>query len=464
MNLVSARSQPVDFSTPLNSSQQEAVRFALSAEDVAVLHGPPGTGKTTTVVELVVQAVARGDKVLACAPSNTAVDNLLERLVANGQRVVRLGHPARVGPGLREYTLDVMVESHENLRLVRDIIREADALYRKADRYTRAKPPPGARQEMRREARQLKADARMLERQAVDHVLDRADVVCATTTLDDEVIGKRQFDLAVIDEACQTTEPGCWVPLLRADRVVLAGDHCQLPPTVISAQALREGFNRSLPERLVERYGHKVSRRLDVQYRMHEHIMRFSSDQFYDGTLQADETVRSHLLSDLPNISAELPSNEPVTFIDTAGAGWDEELEPDGESRRNPAEAQLILRRVKELQDAGLDAQHIAVIAPYAAQVRWLRESYSGEELEIDTVDGFQGREKEAVLISLVRSNPNGEIGFLSDTRRMNVALTRARRRLIIVGDSSTLGGHDFYRALLEYIESIGGYHSVWEE
>ncbi len=207
-----------EFSGSLNASQQAAIRFALSAEDVAIIHGPPGTGKTTTVVELIRQAIVREEKVLACAPSNTAVDNLLQRLAAANLRVVRLGHPARVEIGLREHTLDVMVENHENMRWVRDLMREAETLYRKASRYTRAKPAPGQRQEMRRQAKQLKADARTLERQAINHVLDQADVVCATATFDEEVLGDRQFDLAVIDEASQSTEPGCWIPLLRQPR------------------------------------------------------------------------------------------------------------------------------------------------------------------------------------------------------------------------------------------------------
>ncbi len=453
-----------DFSATLNPSQQEAIRFALSAEDVAVIHGPPGTGKTTTVSELICQEVARGNKVLACAPSNTAVDNLLERLIAAGQRAVRLGHPARVAAGLREHTVDVMVEDHDNMPVVRDMLREAEGLFRKADRYTRAKPPPGARQEMRREAKQLRSDARLLERQAVNHILDRADILCATTTVDEAILGDRQFDVAVIDEACQCTEPSCWVPLLRSQRIVMAGDHCQLPPTVISKEAAREGFGRSCLERLVDLYGKQITRQLIVQYRMHGDIMQFSSNRFYDGQLQADETVRGHLLSHLSHVTADLLTGEPVTFIDTAGADYDEELEPDGESRLNPSEGQLVLRKVQQLNDAGLDARDIAVIAPYAAQVRWLREHCESDALEVDTVDGFQGREKEAVVISLVRSNRNGEIGFLADTRRMNVALTRARRKLIIVGDSATLASHEFYSTLLEYLESISAYHTVWEE
>ena len=448
----------------LNDSQREAIRFALSAEDVAVIHGPPGTGKTTSVVEFIRQAVARGEKVLACAPSNTAVDNLLERLAAAGQRVVRVGHPARVKEVLREHTLDALVADHENMRLVRELLRNAESLYQKADRFTRAKPARGAKQDMRREARELKAESRQLERQAINHVLDGADVICATTAIDDVVLGDRQFDWVVVDEACQTTEAACWIPLTRGQRVLLAGDHCQLPPTVISKEAAQEGLARSMMQRLVETHGAAITRQLNVQYRMHEDIMRFSSAQFYAETLIADESVRRHRLADLPGVESSPLTEEPTAFIDTAGADYDEEAELDGSSRCNPAEGRLVLLKVQQLVEAGVPPGDIAVIAPYAAQVRWLRERAADPAIEIDTVDGFQGREKEAVVISLVRSNRQGEIGFLADTRRMNVALTRARRKLIVIGDSATIGGHAFYAALLDYFQAVGGYHTVWEE
>ena len=454
----------IEFTTTLDSSQQAAVRFGLSAKDVALIHGPPGTGKTTTVVELICQAVARGDKVLACAPSNTAVDNLLERLAANGQNVVRVGHPARVLEALRRHTLDAMVESHEVMHLVRDMMKDAEKLFRKAGRFTRGRPAPGAKQQWRREARELKSQARMLEKDAVNRVLDTADVICATATFDEDVIGHRHFDLAVIDEACQSTEPGCWGPLLMADKLILAGDHCQLPPTVLSDEASREGFKVSLLERLIETYGDGVHRRLDVQYRMHEDIMRFSSDCFYDGSLIAHESVKGHLLSDDEDYETDVIDASPITFIDTAGADYSEELEPDGLSKRNPQEASLVVKKVEQLFEAGVMPKDIAVIAPYAAQVRLLRDELRIPSIEVDTVDGFQGREKEAVVISLVRSNAENEIGFLADTRRMNVALTRARKKLIVVGDSSTLGANEFYSQLFAYFDERESYRSVWEE
>jgi superfamily I DNA and/or RNA helicase len=449
----------------LNDSQKEAVRFALAARDLAIIHGPPGTGKTTTLVELIRQAVGRGEKVLVCAPSNLAVDNLLERLLAAGDKAVRLGHPARVLPGLREHTLDMMVEDHDDMRLARKLAKEAYALFRKASKFTRARPEPGARRDMRQEARELLTDARRLEAQAVERVLDSASILCSTTTaLDSEVLGQRRFDLAVIDEACQSTEPGCWLPVLRCERLVLAGDHCQLPPTVLSAAAVEQGFGVSLLERLAVQYESAVTRRLRVQYRMHEAIMTFSACEFYEADLAADSTVAAHLLCDLSGIAKNALTETPVQFIDTAGADYDEQLEPDGESRLNPEEARLIVRKVRALREAGVAAADIAVIAPYAAQVRLLREELREPGLEIDSVDGFQGREKEAVVLSLVRSNRENEIGFLADVRRMNVALTRARRKLLVIGDSATLSVHPFYQRLFTYFESLGAYHTVWEE
>lgn len=489
----------------LNESQIEAVQFALSARDVGLIHGPPGTGKTTTVVEVIRQAVRRGRKVLACAPSNLAVDNVFQKLLEFGERAVRLGHPARVLPQLREHTLDLLVEEHRDVKLARKLVKQAMSLFREAGKQRRSdgkkgtvpfcsgkwgQSPFSRRRQLRDDARSLLADARKMEQQAVESILNSATVLCATTTgIDSQLLGQRRFDLVVIDEACQSTEPGCWIPLLRGDRLVLAGDHCQLPPTVVSQEAAAAGFGASLFERLIGHYGPDVARRLTVQYRMNRAIADFSSREFYDGQLQAHESVVGHRLCDLPGVgrvegdspagqqASERDTKEPVKIgtvparltelpvelIDTAGAGYDEELEPDGESRLNPQEAELVVRKVRELLDAGVAAGDIAVIAPYGAQVRLLRELLAVPGLEIDSVDGFQGREKEAVVISLVRSNAKGEIGFLSDIRRMNVAMTRARRKLLIIGDSATLGGHPFYSRLLEYCEAIGGYGTVWE-
>lgn len=459
-NFRAARTQPAPH---LNDSQQAAVEFALSAQDLAIIHGPPGTGKTTTVVELIRQAVASGMTVLATAPSNTAVDNLLERIAPLGIQVLRIGHPARVHPLLQSLTLDALAEADPAMKLVKDLMKEAEKIARKADKQTRAKPVPGYRQELRREIKRLRDDARHLEKQIISSLLDRAEVICATTTFDPDVLGDREFELGVIDEACQSTEPGCWPVVLRSDRLILAGDHCQLPPTVLSTQAANEGFAISLMERLVKTYGDTVTRRLTVQYRMHQQIMEFSSREFYGDELLCHPSVASHLLSDLAGMKQDEWTETPLKFIDTAGAGWEEEQEPDSESRRNPQEAKLVLRILNQLLADGLPPEDIAVIAPYAAQARLLRESSEHRLVEIDTVDGFQGREKEAVIISLVRSNATGEVGFLADTRRMNVALTRAKRKLIIIGDSATLSSHPFYTRLISYMESQNAYATVWD-
>jgi ATP-dependent RNA/DNA helicase IGHMBP2 len=453
----------VEFLTALNPPQQDAVRFALSAQDVAILHGPPGTGKTTTLAEVIYQAVRRGDRVLACAPSNTAVDNLLERLVAMMPDVLRVGHPARVFEALRGHTLDELVDNDPAHDVIRDMRREVQDLVRAAEKGFRGHDARRRRRELFAEAGQLRGQIRSLERSIVRGVIDRADVICTTTTIDDDLLGDREFDLVVIDEACQTTLPGVWQAILRADRLVLAGDHCQLPPTVLSDEAAKAGMKDSLMQRLIERDAETVYRRLTVQYRMHESIMKFSSDTFYDGTLIADASVKSHLLTDLPDVVETEQTVSPISFIDTAGAEYDEQIEPEGESKLNPKEATLIVRLVGELIEAEVEPGQIAVIAPYAAQVRLLRGRLDIRDLEIDTVDGFQGREKEVVLLTMVRSNDRGEIGFLSDTRRTNVAITRARRKLIVIGDSATLGTNKFYASMLEYFESIGAYRSVWE-
>lgn len=413
----------------LNPSQVEAVRFALAAKDVAVIHGPPGTGKTTTAVELIRQAVVRGERVLATAASNHAVDNLLEKLLAAGERPVRVGHPARVDPALRDRSLDILVQKHVDARQARKLAKKTHTLFVQADKWTKERPQPGEKAALRKEARAMLADARKFEAMAAARILDDARIVCGTLTgLTSDVLGPRQYDLAVIDEAGQSTEPASWLPLMRANKLVLAGDHRQLPATVISPEAAEQGLAVSLMERVADQYGDAVSRRLTVQYRMHADIMGFSNAEFYDGALVADESVAGHRLCDLPGVTAEPNTERVVRFIDTAGAGFDEELEDDSGSRHNPGEADRVVQVVRRWLAAGVPAEKIGVITPYRAQVRKLRERLADvPAVEVDSVDGFQGRENEAVVISLVRSNPAGKIGFLSDTRRTNVAFTRAR-------------------------------------
>jgi predicted DNA helicase len=284
------------------------------------------------------------------------------------------------------------------------------------------------------------------------------------TGLDRELLRSQTFEWCIIDEASQSSEAAAWAPLQFANRLILAGDHFQLPPTVISPEAARQGLGISLLERLIVESGKTISHRLDVQYRMHHDIMSFPSQEFYENALIAHESVANHLLQDLPGISSGSLVESAIDYIDTAGASYDESIEADGESRLNDREAQLVVLKIQSLLQTGLAPGDIAVISPYSAQVRLLRGLIKEPELEIDSVDGFQGREKEAVIVSLVRSNRDGEIGFLEDVRRMNVALTRARRKLIVIGDSATITTHPFYLRMVTYFESIGAYHSVWEE
>jgi len=452
-----------EWKSELNASQRAAVEHALGAGDVAIIHGPPGTGKTTTVIELIRQAIARGQKVLACAPSNLATDLLVERLAAAGERVVRVGHPARVTPAAIDHTLDCLVERHPDLKIARRLIRDARRLRDDAARWTRAARGRDERRELREDAAERIADARRIEGQLVDYLLDGAAVVCATLTgVDASILGDRRFDLVVIDEAAQATEPACWIPILRCERLVLAGDHCQLPPTILSRDAARLGLGRTLMERLLATHGSLLARRLTTQYRMHSTIMEFPSAEFYEGSLEAHGSVATHTLSECPGVASDAWTTRPLRFIDTAGAGFEETREEGGASIANPGEASVAARIARRFLAAGVAPTDLAVISPYSAQVRLVRESIGDTSMEIDTVDGFQGREKEAVLVSLVRSNERGEIGFLGDYRRMNVAWTRARRALIVIGDAATIGRDPFYQRMLDHAESRQAYESVF--
>jgi superfamily I DNA and/or RNA helicase len=412
-----------DLPAVLNPEQREALELADRADDLALVHGPPGTGKTTVLVEVIRRAVARGEPVLAAAPSNLAADNLLERLVAGGVEGIRLGHPARVLPALLDRTLEARVAGHESARIARDLVEEALALRREA-RRSRGRRGPGRFSEAReaeRQARQLLAEARALEDRAESEVLSRAPVVVATLTgIDAPALAGRRFALAVVDEATQAVEPAVLLALLRADRAVLAGDHLQLPPTVISQAAQQGGLGVSLFERLAAGPAAAAMVTLAEQHRMNEAIMRFPSQALYGGRLRAHPDVARHALDD-----------RPLVLVDTAGRGLEEEVPEGSDSRHNPGEAELAAR-----VDQGL---------------------------EVDTVDGFQGREKDAVVVSLTRSNDAGEVGFLADVRRMNVALTRARRKLVVVGDSATVSRHPFYEAFVRHAQEAGAWVSAWE-
>ncbi|KAF8070908.1 Ighmbp2 [Scenedesmus sp. PABB004] len=457
--------------THLDASQQAAVALALRAEDVALIHGPPGTGKTTAVVEVILAEVARGSRVLAAAASNIAVDNLVERLAAASPKLklVRVGHPARLLPQVLDRSLEAQVLRSDNSSLARDCRRDMQQLNRQLMRLESWKR--AERRQIRGELRALAKEERKRQQKALQEVLDGAQVLCCTLSgaLHPQLAGQA-FDVTVIDEAAQAIEPACWSALLKGRRAVLAGDHLQLPPTVTSAAAAAAGLARTLFERLQAALGREASVMLTVQYRMHAHIMDWSSQELYGGLLEAHESVAGHTLGDLPHVSAptggaldELP---PLLLIDTAGCDCEEQQEEDGDSRRNQGEAAAALAHVRRLLAAGLSPRDVGVITPYSSQVALLKELAPAQlaaGLEVSTVDGFQGREKEAIVISMVRSNASGSVGFLADCRRMNVAVTRARRHVALVCDSETVAKDAFLGRLVAYVEAHGAYESAAE-
>lgn len=447
----------------LNQVQRDTIAWALAAPDLALIHGPPGTGKTRTLVEVIRQAVARGARVLATAASNTAVDNLAERLADAGVRVVRLGHPARVSAAMEPLTLDALLEATDEHALSRRWQQEAAALRRRAaQRRGRGTISFDERREVLREARALENDARRQLSGVQEAILDRAQVLCATCAgADAQLLADRTFDLVALDEATQVPDPIALVALLRGDRAVLAGDPRQLPPTILDVAAARAGLGTTFFERLpTER-----RRMLVVQYRMPAVLMEFPSASMYGGALVAADEVAGLRLADLPGVTSL--GEGPLCFLDTAGTGWDEARGTDDPSTQNPGHAARVAEEVRRILSHGVAPADVAVIAPYDAQVRLLREALGPERdagMEIGSVDGFQGRERLVVVVDLVRSNDQGELGFLGDTRRMNVALTRAQRHLLVVGDSATLGHHPYYAAFLQTVERVGSWRSAWEE
>jgi len=445
---------------PLNAEQTEALDLCDRALDLALVHGPPGTGKTTVLREVVRRAAARGEKVLAAAPSNLAVDNLLERLLEAGLACVRVGHPARVLPALVDRTLEVQAAGHEAAGIARGLVEEALALRREARKRRQRRGPGRFRdaREKEREAWALLGEARALEARAQAEVLDRAQVVLATlTSLDAAPLAGRRFDLSVVDEATQAMEPATYLALLRAGRAVLAGDHLQLPPTVLSQAAQEGGLSISLFERLAApgTPGAATLAVLAEQHRMNARIMAFPSAALYGGRLRAHPAVADRALDDAP-----------LEVLDTAGRGFEEEIPEGSDSRHNPGEADLAVAEVRRVLSLGVPPGEIAVVSPYDAQVQRLRQLLADlleRGLEVDTVDGFQGREKDAVIVTLVRSNDAGEVGFLADVRRMNVAMTRARKKLVVIGDGATVSRHPFYDAFLRHAEATGAWRSAWE-
>ncbi|KAM8939997.1 DNA-binding protein SMUBP-2 [Pelodytes ibericus] len=450
----------------LDDSQKEAVVFSLGQREVAIVHGPPGTGKTTTVVEIILQAVKQGQKILCCAPSNVAVDNLVDRLARYREKILRLGHPARLQESLQHHCLDAVLARSDNAQIVADIRRDIDQNFAKIKKLQRKEEKYSLRNEIKALRKELKAR----EETAMIETLRQANVILATNTgasLDGplKLLPENHFDLVVIDECAQALEASCWIPLLQAKKCILAGDHKQLPPTILSHKAAADGLSLSLMERVIEKYGDAVVKMLMIQYRMNGSIMQWASQELYGGKLTAHSSVAHHLLKDLPGVSMTEETSIPLLLIDTAHCGLFEIDVDEDQSKGNPGEVSLVDLHIQALTAAGVKANEIAVIAPYNLQVNMLRQCLRQRypDLEIKSVDGFQGREREAVVLSFVRSNTKGEVGFLAEDRRINVAITRARRHVAVICDSHTVSNHKFLKDVVAYFNQHGEVRTAFE-
>jgi ATP-dependent RNA/DNA helicase IGHMBP2 len=444
----------------LNESQNEALCQMVNAEDIALVHGPPGTGKTTTLVAGINNLVGSGQKILVCAPSNAATDHLAASLHRYGLRVVRIGNLSKIDEENESLTIESKIQQEKDFKQIREIKRRGIELRRMASKYKRnfGKAEADQRKLILHEARQLSKEARELEDYLVNKVLDHAQVIA--TTLIGSASGYLQdmrFDAVVIDEAGQGIEAAAWVPMLKAEKVIMAGDPFQLPPTVKSQEAARLGLTKTLLEKAIER--HERISLLKVQYRMHQDIMAYSNLKFYNNALVAHPNNQYRALDDQELV---------VEFVDTAGCGYEEEAGDQGESLQNREEAALVERHFDALRNRYTSAVSVGFLSPYRAQVKVLQDLLKSKqddatEVTINTIDSFQGQERDIIYISLVRSNTRNEIGFLKDYRRMNVAMTRARKKLVLIGDSATLGSDSFYSGLLELLEQQGGYRTAWE-
>ena len=456
-DLFYSRQKPETFVFPpmhfpyLNTTQEEAVNMVLRAKDVAIVHGPPGTGKTTTLVEAIRETLMRENQVLVCAQSNMAVDWISEKLVDRGINVLRIGNPSRVNDKMLSFTYERRFEAHPDytqLWAIRKAIRDLRSHRKRGD------------EKFHQKLESLKSRATELEIRINSDLFGEARVIASTLVSSaNRLLDGQKFGTLFIDEAAQALEAACWIPMRRVSRVVLAGDHCQLPPTVKSIAALKAGLGKTLMERIVEIHPEAVTL-LRMQYRMNDDIMRFSSNYFYDGKVESAPEVKYRSILDL---------DTPIEWKDTSLLDEKEQFVGESFGRINKAEAELTLDTLQHyferigkqrLLDERID---VGIISPYRAQVQYLRRLLMKREyfkpfrrlISVNTVDGFQGQERDVIIISLVRSNDEGQIGFLRDLRRMNVAITRARMKLIILGDKQTMTQHPFYRQLWQYINAL---------
>ena len=439
----------------LNTTQEQAVNRVLCARDVAIVHGPPGTGKTTTLVEAIYETLHREPQVLVCAQSNMAVDWISEKLVDRGVNVLRIGNPVRVNDKMLSFTYERRFESHPLYTELWSLRKELRQLGSQSRRGSYSE-----RESLRNRMSRLRDRATALEVTINADLLEGAHVIASTLiSSNHRLLNGRRFGTLFIDEAAQALEAACWVAIRKADRVILAGDHCQLPPTIQCYEAARGGLDRTLMEQIVVRKPACVSL-LQVQYRMNEAIMHFSGQWFYQGRLQSAPEVKYRSILDW---------DTPIVWVDTSEMAFHEEFVGESYGRINRDEAHLLLDQlIAYINRIGghriLDEQiDFGIISPYKAQVQYLRSCIKGSSalrpyrhlFTVNTVDGFQGQERDVIFISLVRANEEGLIGFLGDLRRMNVAITRARMKLVILGDAAPLGRHPFYRKLQEYIKEL---------
>ena len=444
----------------LNQTQEDAVNMVLRAKDVAIVHGPPGTGKTTTLVEAIRETLMRESQVLVCAQSNMAVDWISEKLVDRGINVLRIGNPTRVNDKMLSFTYERRFEAHPDyphLWAIRKAIRELRAHRKRGD------------EKFHQKLESLKGRATELEIRINNELFGEARVIaCTLVGAANRLLDGQKYGTLFIDEAAQALEAACWIPIRRVSRVILAGDHCQLPPTVKSIAALKAGLGKTLMERIVEMKPEVVTL-LKMQYRMNDDIMRFSSNYFYDGQVESAPNVKYRGILDLDVAMEWVNPSENSEYSEYSDKSFKETFIGESFGRINKDEAELTLNTLQQyferiskqrLLDERID---VGIISPYRAQVQYLRRLLMKREffkpfrrqISINTVDGFQGQERDIIVLSMVRSNDDGQIGFLRDLRRMNVAITRARMKVIILGDVATLTRHPFYRQLWQYIQSL---------